>query len=233
VDTGGAVTIDRSTIEHNVAVWPPPSDLCNSYCDWRDPDGNAIAATEVHISRSTIAANGVSAPTDPYQGGKATIAATTAVTIDNSTVSDNTSYVAAITATTVHLDATTVADNQDPVPIKATTLDLFATAITAGTVDPGGLCAQVKTVASRGWNVLQATDCTGLDATDLATTASLGLLPLGPIAPSGLDVRVPGPTSPLLDRIPPASCPAGPDENGTPRPTAAPCDVGAVETDAP
>ncbi len=240
----GDVTVIGSTINGNRA----------------DDRGGAISGeARVTIVNSTIARNAAVA----HVGGG--IWARGDLYVANSTISDN--YAEGqgggiLAAGTVGLVNSTVTDNIAPVAANVGAgewLEAFGSIIgppttssTGGQVQPTGTNCHASSSRSYGYNVISDRSCGLGDPTDV-----VGAIPqLGALLDNGGlgETHAPLPGSPVLDRIPAASCgfaplgggllegeqhleglvdyPAvaiGRDQRGAARPQGAGCDVGAVE----
>jgi predicted outer membrane repeat protein len=224
-----------------------------------DDRGGAISGeADVTVINSTIARNAAVA----HVGGG--IWARGDLYVANSTISNN--YAegqggGVLAAGTVGLVNSTVIDNIAPVAANVGAgqrLQAFGSIIgpakidnNGGQVQPTEVNCQVPGGTSFGYNFVSDGSCRLDGPGDV-----IGSLPrLGPLADNGGpgETRLPQPGSPVLDRIPPATCVFAPfgdvlegqqhleglvedrlalmakDQRGVPRPQGAGCDAGAVE----
>jgi titin len=208
-----------------------------------DNDSNAygagILAYAATITRSTVAMN------DALSGGRGAVVATP-LKIVSSTISGNTpsgivsnSSAGALAASLVIAGSTLVGNGSANVEAGAAT---FYGSVLAGALS--GQCASLNTISSLGSNYEATTNTCGLNSP--ADTKSGADPLLGPLEDNGGPgpTHLPMPGSPLIDKIPSASCDDGDaaagstltvDERSRPRPTTAgaSCEIGAVELQPP
>jgi hypothetical protein len=209
------ITVTRSTISGNTA----------------DTGGGFATPAEVHLTASTVSGNtadGATGVAGGFVGGQ--------VTMDESTVTDNTAEEVGGVVARVSMAATlsTIAGNTTTTGPANYQGDADATWSAFGTVlaDPiGGDNCLIAGSAQSAFSYADDDSCVLQARSDVQSGADPQL---GDLADNGgpTETLLPGPASPLLDRIPAGVCATYPtDQRGEPRPEVADtgCDVGSVE----
>ncbi|MFA5882225.1 MAG: choice-of-anchor Q domain-containing protein [Acidimicrobiia bacterium] len=202
--------------------------------------------TAVSVTGSTFSGN------EAYgSGGAVSIAGAVPLALTNSTLTGNVSRRGAVTSegpvTTAYVTITDnvippPADELEPDPITSMSvgeLRSFATVVVGAGSWPN--CFVDGSSTSEGWNFSDDSSCGFTDAAKGDSEAAGNDPKLGVLADNGgpTRTRLPAPASPLLDRIPIASCQAGvatgvtTDQRGVTRPQGTGCDIGAVEVVVP
>ncbi len=198
-------------------------------------DGNTAAkggGLEAVVTALTIAGSTISNNRASGLGGGANLSATSG-TVMNSTFSGNAADAGGGGASvfgSLVLRSVTLADNAAPTGQALFAGKVFAMGGSIVTGGAGGQCAGLA-ITSLGFNVDSTASCGLAGPGDQTADAQLG-----PLQDNGgpTFTRLPGPTSPAIDRGDPAACPAT-DQRGQARPTdgngdgTAACDAGAVE----
>lgn len=191
--------------------------------------GGMLIGGPLHVQDSTIDGN-----TAGDAGGGVFNFQVAETVMLNSTVTGNTSNApggGVIVTGGVEMRYTTIVDNGAPTASnlfynQGSVVDLFGSVIALPRQGPN--CSLVATMVT-AYNFSDDDSCQLDDPTDLA---SAGDPALGPLQDNGgtTPTRLPGVSSPLLDRIPLAApeC-AGDDQRGVVRPVGPACDIGAVE----
>jgi hypothetical protein len=215
--------------------------------------GGGIHAASVSADSVTVSDNqvtGYSASASSYPtivpvgvSGGAGIAATGAVSLVNSTLSDNILHPnlvtgapatlipnqgAAVLAGTLALDQVTIADNAGAASLQATQL----TSHRSVAIAPQGqvVCGIPSTDRGSSYNWFSDASCAFRARTNQQIDAEFLLMALaengGPVP-----TRLPATGSVLIDHVPLSACPIRADARGVSRPQAAACDIGAVEVE--
>jgi hypothetical protein len=248
--SGGKLTIDHATISGNTA-----DGSSGSGGAIYSGSGNENVNTTLKVSNSTITDNEAFVGSAIF-AGSTKASSTNKVSVSNSTIHANTAtgpFGAIETTAPMSIVGSTITDNT---AVPTSPFDAYGgiVAQSAGQVSLSGSVLSGNsghqcnvTVADGGYNLNSptASEC-GFSAVknDLFALPQLGVL-----ANNGgpTQTRLPGPTSPALNKIPGAAatgvtdaitgtaitlCGVGAtDQRGTARPQGAKCDIGAVEAD--
>jgi hypothetical protein len=222
---GGITTITDSTIAGNSA------DFAGAFFRY----GGGPDTQTVTLVRTTVSGNTATSGAPGLDSLKPLI-------LINSTVTDNTTSATegsgGVSATDdITLVYSTIAGNSGGEwdNVVSTTRIISFGSVVADPIGSGVNCGFRSGPASQGYNFSDDTTCGFTDPTDMQGPGNNPLL--GALAANGgpTSTLLPQAGSPLLDKIPAASCQAGlaagvtTDQRGVTRPQGTGCDIGAVE----
>jgi hypothetical protein len=229
----GTMTIESSTVSGDTGdvlnSGSGTQNIVNSLISGGGSDGINTASGTLNITGTTV--------TENADGGVNSSFAPGAINITNSTVAGNASTGISGTASAVTLVYSTIVDNGDGAGdpnVDALQLTSFGSVVAL--VREGADNCNVVTTTTNGFNYTDDDTClfTGTGDVENGSDPLLGALgDNGGPTPT----RLPLTGSPLLDRIPAASCQADgaagvtTDQRGVTRPQSSGCDIGAVEVE--
>jgi fibronectin-binding autotransporter adhesin len=244
---GGGIAADHATISDSTIV----GNTAVSNEEFPGQGGGVYGGQHVELVRTTVSDNvAMESGSGDWAGSIGGVRAAN-LTVVNSTITSNvaegaTSFAGGLTANSMTVAYSTITENSaatsanvDFSPYLPTDSATFFASVMSGPLGGGANCGEanvpiVKPFLSQGYNYSTDDSCNLTATGDVQSGADPQLGPLGNNGGATF-TRLPGATSPLLDRIPPVNCQDGIgagitiDQRGVSRPQGVGCDVGAVE----